>query len=78
MLIPIENTTLALERLKRNKVNGVVYNLIGANYIMDHYVRGKLKITTCLSELLSVISFGVNPDNTALNSILHEALIYIS
>ncbi|WP_158379663.1 hypothetical protein [Candidatus Williamhamiltonella defendens] len=78
MLIPIENTTLALERLKKNKVDGVLYNLIGANYMMDYYVRGKLKITKCVSELLSVISFGVNPDNTELNSILHEALIYIS
>ncbi|WP_174889182.1 transporter substrate-binding domain-containing protein [Candidatus Williamhamiltonella defendens] len=78
MLIPIENTTLALEMLERNKVDGVVYNLIGANYMIDHYFRGKLKIAKRLSELSSVISFGVNPDNTELNSILNKALIDIS
>jgi two-component system sensor histidine kinase EvgS len=73
-LIPVENTSVAMQMVNEGLVDGAVNNLIGARYMIDRYFRGRLSIATRLGEDPARIAFGVGRDSPELLSILNKAL----
>ena len=77
-LVKADNASLAMQWVKENKVDGAVHNLIGANYMIDRYFRGELKVASQLGDQVSHIGFAVPRDKPELYSILNKALADIS
>lgn len=77
-LVKADNASLAMQWVKENKVDGAVHNLIGANYMIDRYFRGELRVASQLGDQVSRIAFAVPRDKPELYSILNKALADIS
>lgn len=77
-LVKANNASLAMQWVKENKVDGAVHNLIGANYMIDRYFRGELKVASQLGDRVSHIAFAIPRDKPELFSILNKALADIS
>jgi two-component system sensor histidine kinase EvgS len=73
-LVEADNASLAMQLVSENKVDGAVHNLIGANYMIDRYFRGKLKIAGRIGDTPSRIAFAVRRDQPELYSIINKAL----
>ncbi|BAP36421.1 two-component histidine kinase EvgS [Acinetobacter guillouiae] len=73
-LVKATTASLAMQKVKENEVDGAVQNLISANYIIDRYFRGDLKIATQISDQSAQMAFAVGRDNPELYSILNKVL----
>lgn len=73
-LVEAENASVAMKMVTDGKVDGAVNNLIGANYMIDRYFHGQLKIASRLGDKTSQIAFAVGRDQPELYSILNKAL----
>lgn len=72
-----KNTSAALQLVIDGKADGAISNLISANYMIDHYFRGDLKVVSRLGKDDALISFAVRRDQPELYSILNKALAAI-
>lgn len=77
-LVKADNASLAMQWVKENKVDGAVHNLIGANYMIDRFFRGELKVAARIGDTPSKMAFAVRRDHPELYSILNKALADIS
>ncbi|WP_202743794.1 transporter substrate-binding domain-containing protein [Acinetobacter calcoaceticus] len=77
-LVKADSASLAMQWVKEKKVDGAVHNLIGANYMIDHFFRGELKIAARIGDSPSQMAFAVRRDHPELYSILNKALADIS
>lgn len=77
-LVKADNASLAMQWVKENKVDGAVHNLMGANYMIDRFFRGELKIASRIGDVPSQMGFAVRRDEPQLYSILNKALADIS
>lgn len=73
-LIEAGNDSMAMQLVVEGKADGAVNNLIGANYMIDHYFHGKLRIISRLSDTSSRLALAVRRDQPELYSILNKAL----
>lgn len=73
-LVTAKNASVAMQMVNERKVDGAVHNLIGANYMIDRYFRGELKIAGRIGEAPARIGFAVRRDQPELYSILSKAL----
>ena len=72
-----DNASVLMKLVDEGKVDGAVQNQISANYLIDHYFRGKLKIAFRLGENPANVAFAVRRDQNELYSILNKALAEI-
>ncbi|UUW17353.1 ATP-binding protein [Serratia ureilytica] len=73
-LVEAENASVAMQLVNEGQADGAVHNLIGANYMIDRYFRGELKIATRIGDTPARIGFAVRRDQPELYSILNKAL----
>jgi two-component system, NarL family, sensor histidine kinase EvgS len=73
-LVEVANASVALQWVNEGKVDGAVHNLIGANYMIDRYFTGALKISEQINNKSAKISFAVSRDEPELYSIINKAL----
>ncbi|MBP1036795.1 transporter substrate-binding domain-containing protein [Serratia fonticola] len=69
-----DNESLVLQLVDSGKVDGGVSNQLGANFMIDRYFRGKLRIVDRLGENPTLIGFAVRRDEPELLDILNKAL----
>lgn len=72
-----DNASLLMKLVDEGKADAAVQNQITANYLIDHYFRGKLKIAFRLGEKPAEVAFAVRRDQNELYSILNKALAEI-
>lgn len=69
-----ENESLVLQMVNSGKVDGGVSNQLGANFMIDRYFRGKLKIAERLAEQPTQVGFAVRRSEPELMEIMNKAL----
>ncbi|MFM5781528.1 response regulator [Aeromonas caviae] len=72
--VSAENASLALQMVNSGKVDGAISNYLSANFIIDRYFSGKLKIIDRVSEEPAQIGFAVRRDAPELLEILNKSL----
>lgn len=73
-LVIATTASLAMQKVKDKEVDGAVQNLISANYLIDRYFRGELKIASQISDHSAQMAFAVGRDHPELYSILNKVL----
>ncbi|MGL5384347.1 MAG: transporter substrate-binding domain-containing protein [Serratia sp. (in: enterobacteria)] len=69
-----DNESLVLQLVNSGKVDGGVCNQLGANFMVDRYFRGKLRVVDRLGENPTQIGFAVRRDEPELLDIINKAL----
>lgn len=73
-LIPVDNASVAMQMVADGKVDGAVNTLLGANYLIDRFFSGKLRINQRIGDEPADIAFAVRRDQPELLSLLNKAL----
>lgn len=76
-LVKFENANDAMRMVIDGTVDASINNLVSANYIIEHYFHGQLRIDRTLGDSLSKISFSVPSNQPELYSILNKAIAEI-
>ncbi|PKH26678.1 histidine kinase [Enterobacterales bacterium CwR94] len=77
-IIETPNASIAMQYVIENKADVAVHTLFGANYMVDRYFKGQLKIAGRIGNRSAAISFAVARNQPELLSILNKALENIS
>lgn len=72
--VTIDNTSMALNMVDDGQVDGAIYNLLSARYMIDHYYSGELKYFRIADETPALISFAMPRGDKELQQILNKAL----
>lgn len=72
--LPVDNVGIALQKVAAGEADATLTTLIAANYLIDRYYLGKLKVTAHVGQQPARIGFAVRKDAPELESILNKAL----
>jgi len=72
--ITTANASLAMKLVQEGKADAAIHIQTGANFMIERYFSGQLKIAARVSERTDTISFAVAKDQRELESILNKAL----
>lgn len=70
----VENRTLALRLVEEGKVDGAVHTKLGADFLIDRYFRGKLKVAGVVGSNNARYAYALKSDDRELESILNKTL----
>jgi len=73
-ILSVANAGIAMKMVEEGKADAAVHNQLGAEYFIDRYFPGQLRIATYLSERRAEISFAVSRQERELEGILNKSL----
>lgn len=73
-IVEVANASLALKMVEEGKADAAIHNLAGADFLIDRYFKGRLKIATQLGIQRAEVSFALNHQQRELESILNKTL----
>lgn len=72
--VPVENTSVGLHMIEQDVVDASIYNLISAQYMIEHYYPGDLKYFIIADRHPASISFAMPKSDIELQGILNKVL----
>ncbi|MCE1972550.1 transporter substrate-binding domain-containing protein [Enterobacter cloacae] len=76
-IISVPNASLALKMVEEGKADAAIHNQAGADFIIERYFKGQLRIASQLGLRRAKVSFGVSRQQRELESILNKSLAEI-
>lgn len=73
-IISVPNASLALKMVDEGKADAAIHNQAGADFLIDRYFKGRLRIASQLAHRRAEVSFGVSRQERELESILNKSL----
>ncbi|MGX5079600.1 response regulator [Enterobacter mori] len=73
-IIRVANASLALKLVDEGKADAAIHNQAGADFLIDRYFNGRLRIASQLGDRRAAVSFGVSRQERELESILNKSL----
>ncbi|MEG5569408.1 response regulator [Enterobacter bugandensis] len=73
-ILSVANTEVAMKMVEEGRADAAVHNQIGAEYLIQRYFPGRLKIAGYMGEKRAELSFGLSRQERELESILNKSL----